>query len=61
MRLLYIDIPNAGNDIFNKNFVNKVVELDNVFVPIHSTGTSWNYSISNKGLARLGFHITITG
>ena len=49
MRLLYIDIPNAGNGIFNKNFVNKVVELDNVFVPIHSTGTSWNYSTEIKG------------
>ena len=49
MRLLYIDIPNAGNEIFNKNFVNKVVELDNLFVPIHSTGTSWNYPAQIKG------------
>ena len=49
MRLLYVDIPNAGNEIFNKNFVNKVVELDNVFVPIHSTGTSWNHSTEIKG------------
>ena len=49
MRLLYIDIPNVENNVFNKNFINKVVELDGIFVPIHSTGTSWNYPSQIKG------------
>ena len=49
MRLLYIDIPNVSDSLFNKNFVNKVAELDGVFVPIHSTGTSWNYPSQIKG------------
>jgi len=49
MRLLYIDIPNVDDTLFNKNFVNKVVELDGIFVPIHSTGTSWNYPSQIKG------------
>lgn len=49
MRLLYIDIPNVENNLFNKNFINKVVELDGLFVPIHSTGTSWNYPSQIKG------------
>ena len=49
MRLLYIDIPNVENNVFNKNFINKVVELDGLFVPIHSTGTSWNYPSQIKG------------
>ena len=49
MRLLYIDIPNVDGSVFNKNFLNKVVELDGIFVPIHSTGTSWNYPSQIKG------------
>ena len=49
MRLLYIDIPNVSDSLFNKNFVNKVAELDGLFVPIHSTGTSWNYPSQIKG------------
>ena len=49
MRLLYIDIPNVSDNLFNTNFVNKVVELDGIFVPIHSTGTSWNYPSQIKG------------
>ena len=49
MRLLYVDIPNTANKFFHKNFVNKVVELEKLFVPIHSTGTSWNYPTQIKG------------
>ena len=41
MRLLYIDIPNTDDILFSKSFVNKVAELNGLFVPVHSTGTSW--------------------
>ena len=49
MRLLYIDIPNTDDILFSKSFVNKVAELNGLFVPVHSTGTSWNYPAQIKG------------
>ena len=49
MRLLYIDIPNTDDILFSKSFVNKVAELNGLFVPVHSTGTSWKYPSQIKG------------
>ena len=49
MRLLYIDIPNTDDILFSKSFVNKVAELNGLFVPVHSTGTSWKYPAQIKG------------
>ena len=49
MRIVHIDIPNNGDNLFNLNFKDEVVNMNGLDVPIHSTGTSWNYPSQIKG------------